>query len=186
LYGENPLLAQNTDLYADNYLQEYGMIKWQIWRALRLIIDTGLHSRGMTMDDALKIFKDYAWDTTDKSYKDTIRYMSGPGQATAYMIGQLAIWNMRNKTKEQLFAKNILFDEKEFHFHILSQGSSPLHYLESHISNYITCKINKTSRSDCQSILNPTTNQETITKPIGTQKRWNVIYEYHNSHLTYD
>ena len=46
LYAENPLLAKETDLYKDEPYQEYGMLKWQIWRALRLVIDTGLHSRG--------------------------------------------------------------------------------------------------------------------------------------------
>ena len=75
----------------------------------------------MTKDQSLSIFEQYAWDTTDKSYKDIIRYMSGPGQATAYMIGQLAIWSMRNKTEEKLKEYSIPFDEKEFHYQILSQ-----------------------------------------------------------------
>ena len=73
------------------------------------------------MNEALELFEEFAWDTTDKAYKDTIRYMSDPGQATAYMIGQLAIWKIRNET-EQLFREHgIRFDVKEFHYLILSQ-----------------------------------------------------------------
>ena len=75
----------------------------------------------MTMDKSLEAFEKYAWDTTDKAYKDTIRYMSDPGQATAYMIGQLAIWKIRNETEETLRQHNIYFDEKEFHYQLLSQ-----------------------------------------------------------------
>ena len=75
----------------------------------------------MTLNEALNLFEMFAWDTTDKSFKDSVRYMSGPGQATAYMIGQLAIWHIRDET-EQLFRKHgIRFDVKEFHYLILSQ-----------------------------------------------------------------
>jgi len=75
----------------------------------------------MTMNEALNAFEMYAWDTTDKSYKDTIRYMSDPGQATAYMIGQLAIWKIRNETEETLRQHRLQFNEKEFHYQLLSQ-----------------------------------------------------------------
>lgn len=75
----------------------------------------------MTLNEAINLFEMFAWDTTDKAYKDTVRYISDPGQATAYMIGQLAIWTIRNET-EQLFREhNIHFDVKEFHYLILSQ-----------------------------------------------------------------
>lgn len=73
------------------------------------------------MDEALALFDEFAWDNTDKAYKDTIRYMSDPGQATAYMIGQLAIWSMRNKTENRFKEANITFNEKEFHYQVLSQ-----------------------------------------------------------------
>ena len=75
----------------------------------------------MKMDEALQMFEKYAWDSTDKSYKDVIRYMSFPGQATSYMIGQLAIWGMRNKTEKLLTEAGLRFDEREFHFQLLSQ-----------------------------------------------------------------
>jgi len=70
------------------------------------------------MSEALRLLSKYAWDDTDKAFKDTVRYMGLPGQATAYMIGQLAIWKMRNDTEEALKEK---FDEREFHYIVLSQ-----------------------------------------------------------------
>ena len=77
----------------------------------------------MTLTESLAAFEKYTWDVTDKAYKDTIRYMASPGQATAYMIGQLAIWGMRNKTDEKLNEAGLEFDEKDFHYQILSQVS---------------------------------------------------------------
>ncbi|XP_065654037.1 uncharacterized protein LOC100201250 [Hydra vulgaris] len=176
LYAENPLLAQETTYYQSNPLQEYGMVKWQIWRALRLIIDTGLHYRNLTQDQSLDLFRKYAWDFTDKSLKDTIRYMSGPGQATAYMIGQLVIWNIRNTTENKFKKNNVTFNEKEFHYHLLSQGSSPLDYLIDYMDGYTDCKINTKSRSGCSEILNP--NKKIQKKVlIGTKKGWYRLYK---------
>lgn len=80
----------------------------------------------MTLNESLKLFEKYAWDTTDKALKDTIRYMALPGQATSYMIGQVAIWSLRNKTEETLKRAGYYFDLKEFHYQILSQVSSLL------------------------------------------------------------
>ena len=90
----------------------------------------------MSRDTALDLFERYAWDTTDKAVKDVTRYQSAAGQATAYMIGQLRIWKIRNNTEAKLAAK---FNEKDFHFQVLSQGSSPLSYLESHLNKYADC-----------------------------------------------
>ena len=72
----------------------------------------------MKMKEALKLFSIFAWDDTDKAAKDVIRYMGLPGQATAYTIGRAAIMKMRNETEKAL-GKD--FDEKEFHYIILSQ-----------------------------------------------------------------
>ncbi|KXJ22656.1 uncharacterized protein LOC110252020 [Exaiptasia diaphana] len=154
LYAENPLINQETNIYDDLPIQRYGMLKWQIWRALRLIIDTGLHYRGMTRDEALELFAKYAWDRTDKAIKDVTRYQSDPGQATAYMIGQLAIWNYRNDTTTKLQQNGKKFNEKDFHFQVLSQGSSPLSYLEAHLQKFTDCTIDPKG-SGCDTILNP-------------------------------
>ena len=106
----------------------------------------------MTRPRARELFASYAWDNTDLADKEVTRYQSNPGQATAYMIGQLDIWSFRNKTEKAL-GKNFSF--KEFHYQALSQGSSPLSYLQSHIDKYIACKQNS-KKEGCDLILNPT------------------------------
>lgn len=152
LYAENPLIATETDAYADKPLQLYGMIKWQIWRALRLMIDSGLHYKGMKRREALKLFAEKAWDRTDKAEKDITRYQSNPGQATAYMIGQLRIWQVRNDTKARIEAHKKTFKEKDFHYQVLSQGSSPLTHLESHMRKFADCVIQPHSEG-CEYII---------------------------------
>ena len=141
LYAENPLLGLETDVYKNNPLQKYGMLKWQIWRAIRLIVDTGLHYKGMTRKEALNYHADFAWDTTDKATKDVTRYQSNPGQATAYMIGQLEIWSLRNLAEQKLKEAGKKFSEKDFHFQILSQGNGPTEYLRIHVNKYIHCVV---------------------------------------------
>jgi len=74
----------------------------------------------MTRDEALELFAKYAWDRTDKAIKDVTRYQSDPGQATAYMIGQLNIWQYRNDTTKKLLDNGKRFDEKDFHFQVSS------------------------------------------------------------------
>ena len=120
----------------------------------------------MKRPEAAKLFEDYAWDTTEKAFKDLTRYQSDPGQATAYMIGQLAIWKLRNDTKTALEKAKIKFNEKEFHFHILSQGSSPLDYLTSYINEYVECKISPKTEG-CKEILQ---SKRSINKSTGKQR----------------
>lgn len=101
---------------------------------------------------ALKLFADYAWDKTDKAVKDVTRYQSVPGQATAYMIGQLRIWKVRNETKEKIENNTMKFSEKDFHYQVLSQGSSPLSYLEDHLTKFAECVI-KPDSNGCEYII---------------------------------
>ena len=105
----------------------------------------------MTRERALELFKQYAWDDSDFAQKEVTRYQSNYGQATAYMIGQLDIWRLRNETENTLGDK---YDIKEFHLQVLSQGSSPLQYLKSHIKKYLECK-NDTSQEFCNIVINP-------------------------------
>ena len=109
----------------------------QIWRAIRLIVDTGLHFKGMSRAEALELFEEKAWDGTDLARKEVTRYQSDPGQATAYMIGQLDIKKARQYATNKL---KKTFDLKDFHYQVLSQGSSPLGYLSDHIRRYVECK----------------------------------------------
>jgi len=95
----------------------------------------------MKREEALKLLDEKAWDITDKAEKEVTRYQSNPGQASAYMIGQLKIWQIRNETKTKIEANKKIFNEKDFHYQVLSQGSSPLGYLESHMKKYADCVI---------------------------------------------
>lgn len=88
----------------------------KIWRALRLVVDAGLHSKGLTRQQALDLFDKYAWDDSDIPEKELTRYQSGPGQATAYMIGQLTINRLRRYATDKL-GEN--FDLKDFHFQVI-------------------------------------------------------------------
>ncbi|PFX31789.1 uncharacterized protein LOC111321704 [Stylophora pistillata] len=150
LYAEI-LIAEDTDSYDNKPWQRYGALKWRLWRALRLVLDVGLHSKSMTRREGLDLLANYAWDTSDIASKEMTRYQSGPGQASAYMIGQLMIQKLRDYAEMKLQEK---FDLKEFHYQILNQGSAPLSFLESHITQYIACKLDNKSPG-CKLILQP-------------------------------
>ena len=136
-----PTTSFSPDVYDDYPLGRYGMLKWQIWRALRLIVDTGLHYFGMSRDEAIRLFDVYAWDDTDVARKEVTRYQSGPGQATAYMIGQRALVDIRNEARTRLGSK---FNIRDFHFYLLSQGPGPLGYVRQQIDYYVQCTLNRT------------------------------------------
>ena len=76
--------------------------------------------------EALEYHAKYAWDTTDKATKDVTRYQSNPGQATAYMLGQLEIWKLRNLTKQKLEEAGKEFSEKDFHYQVNTRSVSDI------------------------------------------------------------
>jgi hypothetical protein len=145
----NKYIFNFIDTYDGHPLQKYGMLKWQIWRALRLIVDTGLHFKGMNRQEALALFSKYAWDESDVAEKELTRYQSGPGQATAYMIGQRAIISMRIKATQKLKHK---FNLKDFHYYILSRSPAPLKFVQYQIDRYIECELN-TQGPGCENVL---------------------------------
>ena len=98
------------------------------------------------------MFEKYAWDTSDFAVKEVTRYQSDPGQATAYMLGRLALIQLRNKTEKALGEK---FSLKDFHYQVLSQGSAPLSFLQSHIDKYIKCMKKDLGEEECSYILKP-------------------------------
>lgn len=116
-----------------------------------MVVDTGLHSKRLTREDALNMFQKYVWDDSDITLKEVTRYQSAPGQATSYMVGQLHIMKLRQYVKKRL-GKN--FNLKDFHFHVLSQGSVPLEFLEQSIEEYVDCTLNK-QKDGCDDILAP-------------------------------
>ena len=115
------------------------------------MVDTGIHTKSLTRAEALKLFDKYAWDNTDIAKKEVTRYQSVFGQATAYTIGQLWISQLREKARKELKEQ---FSLKEFHYQFLSQGSSPLSYLASHIKKYIECTLYD-NIDGCKAILTP-------------------------------
>lgn len=126
------------------------------------MMDTGLHSKGRNRAWALKLFEDYAWDTSDVAVKEVTRYQSIPGQAVTYMIGQLAIMKFRDKANNTL---NEQFNIKEFHYQVLRQGPSPLRYLEEVIDKYISCVQDKKEKG-CDEVMKPPAS-----KSYGSQRR---------------
>lgn len=98
------------------------------------------------------MFEKYAWDTSDFAVKEVTRYQSDPGQATAHMLGRLALMQLRNNTEKALGEK---FSLQDFHYQVLSQGSAPLSFLQSHIDRYIKCVNKDLGEEECSYILKP-------------------------------
>ena len=115
-----------------------------------MVVDTGIHAKGLTRQEALELFDKYAWDNTDIAEKEVTRYHSAFGHATAYMIGRLRFKELRDYTKAML---GEMFSLKEFHYQVLLQGPTPLDYMESHVHRFVQCSINKTE--NCDDILSP-------------------------------
>lgn len=118
-----------------------------------MIVDTGLHSKHLTRQQALAMFERYLWDESDVIRKELTRYQSVPGQATAYMIGQLQILKLREYAEKKL---GHAFSLKEFHFQVLRHGSVPLSYLEERVNGYVDCELNR-DKFGCDEfkVLNP-------------------------------
>lgn len=101
---------------------------------------------------ALEYFSKYAWDDTDLAEKEITRYMGVPGQATAYMLGQQKLIQLRNYTKSKLGEK---FSIQDFHYQILSHGSAPEAFIEKHVEKYVNCSLGNLKGEQCDVILNP-------------------------------
>lgn len=129
---------------------------FKIWRALRLVVDTGLHFKNFSRQEALKYFKDYIWDDSDVVEKEITRYQSNYGQATSYMIGQLHLIKLRARAQKELGAN---FNLKDFHYYLLKDGSAPLDYLTEIIDDYIRCT--KDDKGDgCKDILDVSASED--------------------------
>ena len=131
LYSES--LGYDIGLYSDPY-SRFGALTYDMWRAVRLVVDTGMHYKGWTRQEAIDFFTDNAAKTEQDIINEIDRYLVMPGQALAYKIGQLKILELKNKAKKQLGDD---FDIKEFHHAVLSQGALPLAVLEENIETYL-------------------------------------------------
>jgi uncharacterized protein (DUF885 family) len=131
LYAES--LGDDMGLYTDPY-SKFGELTYQMWRAVRLVVDTGIHAKHWTRDQAIKYFMDNAPKAELDIVNEIDRYIAWPGQALAYKIGELKIQELRARAHEQLGAK---FDLKAFHDVVLGSGPLPLDILERNVNDWI-------------------------------------------------
>lgn len=132
LYAER--LGSDLGLYRDPY-SKFGQLTYEMWRAVRLVVDTGMHSMQWTRQQAIDFFADNTAKTEVDIINEVDRYISWPGQALAYKIGELKIRELRARAEEKLGEK---FDVREFHDVILRQGAVPLDILEELVVGWIS------------------------------------------------
>ena len=134
LYGES--LGEELGLYTDPY-SKFGQLSYEMWRAVRLVVDTGMHSMGWTRQQSIDFFRDNTGKTDQDITVEVDRYIVWPGQALAYKIGQLKIRELRTQAEKTLGAK---FDIRKFHDAVLENGAVPLNVLEAHMNRWIAAQ----------------------------------------------
>lgn len=131
LYAES--LGKELGVYTDAY-QYFGALNAELWRAIRLVVDTGLHARGWSRDDVLNYMYDNSAVKEARAVSEAERYIAAPSQALAYKIGQLKIRELRDRAERAL---GDAFDVREFHTAVLNDGALPLTTLEIKIDRWI-------------------------------------------------
>jgi uncharacterized protein (DUF885 family) len=139
LYSED--LGRDVGFFQDPY-QLYGHYQDEMLRAIRLVVDTGLHFKKWTREQVVQFFHDHSGIDEVEVQNETDRYIADPAQALGYKIGQLTILRLREKAKQALGPK---FDIRKFHDEILGAGSLPMDVLEERIDNWIAAE--KASRT---------------------------------------
>lgn len=137
LYAE--YLGYEMGFYKDPY-SHFGRLTYEMWRACRLVLDVALHAKGWTREQAVKYLSENTALSLHEVNTEINRYISWPGQALAYKMGELKIKELRKKAEEQLKDK---FDIREFHDLILSQGTLTLTILEQMVDKYIAKRLNE-------------------------------------------
>ena len=130
LYSES--LGYDLGLYKDPY-SRFGALTYEMWRAVRLVVDTGMHYKGWTRQQAIDFFKDNAAKTELDIINEIDRYIAWPGQALAYKIGQLKILELRRRAEQMLGDR---FDIRAFHDELLGGGALPLEVLENRMHQW--------------------------------------------------
>jgi len=134
LYSER--LGKEVGFYQDPYV-DYGRLNDEMLRAIRLVVDTGLHQKKWTRDQVVQFFHDHSATDEVEVQPETDRYIVWPGQALGYKIGQLKILELRERAKKE---QGDRFDIREFHDQVLGTGSLPLDVLEQRIDSWIRAK----------------------------------------------
>jgi uncharacterized protein (DUF885 family) len=143
-FGGYGVYAEGWGLYAEGLgkemgfyrepISEFGMYSTQLWRAIRLVVDTGIHSRRWTREQAIDYFAANGLLSPRDATKEVERYFNNPGQATSYMIGQIRILELRERARRQLGTR---FDIRDFHAVVLENGAVPLDTLEELVDAWI-------------------------------------------------
>ncbi|MCG6873094.1 MAG: DUF885 domain-containing protein [Gammaproteobacteria bacterium] len=131
LYAES--LGQELGMYTDPY-QHFGKLTFEIWRAIRLVVDTGIHAKGWTREQAIKYMLAHTALTETDAVAEVERYIVIPGQALAYKLGQLKITELRARAEQRLGKR---FDVRAFHDAILQDGPLPLDILDRKMNAWI-------------------------------------------------
>lgn len=131
LYAET--LGYDMGFYQDPYAQ-FGALNYQMWRAIRLVVDTGIHAFGWSRQQAIDYFRANAAKSEREIAVEVDRYVVSPGQALAYKIGQRKFLELRERAARQLGAR---FDLRQFHDAVLADGSLPLDVLDARIDEWI-------------------------------------------------
>lgn len=137
LYSE--YLADEMEMYTTPY-EQFGKYTYEMWRACRLVVDTGIHAKGWSRKKVVDFMSENTALSIHEINTETDRYISWPGQALSYKIGELKIRELRNKAELKLKDK---FDIRDFHEVILEQGTVTLSILEERVNNYIKIVLNE-------------------------------------------
>ena len=131
LYAEK--LAKEAGFYQDPY-EDFGRLSLELWRAARLVLDTGIHAKRWSRDQAVAYMRANTLNSERDIQSEVDRYFTNPGQATSYKIGQLKILELRGKAKTAMGPR---FDLRDFHEVILEEGALPLDVVEARVDAYI-------------------------------------------------
>jgi uncharacterized protein (DUF885 family) len=137
LYAE--LLAKEMGAYQDDF-SDFGRLVNEMWRAVRLVVDTGLHVKGWTEAEAITYFKEKTPIAEEAIVSEVRRYLVLPGQATAYKIGMLKILALRENAQQTLGDR---FDIRGFHDTVLGGGAMPLAILERRVNDWVSSQMPK-------------------------------------------
>jgi len=121
----------------DTPAKDMGRLSYEMWRASRLVVDTGIHSKGWTKDQAVAFMTDNTALSAANIDAEVNRYISWPGQALAYKLGELKIRELRSRAEKELGNK---FDLRRFHDAVLGQGAVPLDTLDAQINAWIAAE----------------------------------------------
>ncbi len=131
LYCES--LGEELGMYKDPY-SKFGQLSYEMWRAVRLVVDTGMHAQGWTRDQAIQFFKENTGKTDQDITVEVDRYIVWPGQALAYKLGQLKIRELRTQAAKRQGTK---FNVRAFHDAVLENGAVPLNVLNAHMESWM-------------------------------------------------